>query len=158
MHTDFTSFAPRLGLAWQPTLLRSTVIRAAAGVYSSELPWLAFQLPLIISPPFGIGGTFANAQTDPLPTYVLGANVFPPAPATALTPSYAANLPSGTQAAALDPALRPGAVSQWNVSLEKSLGRSDSFEFNNRYEENLGLASRIARTSARSLMPIRGTD
>jgi hypothetical protein len=106
------------------------VIRAAAGVYYSELPWLVFQMPLIISPPFGGGGTFANAQTDPLPTYVLGANIFPLAPAASVTPSYAANLPSGTQAAALDPGLRATAVSQWNVSLQKSLGRSDFFELN----------------------------
>ena len=85
------------------------------------------QLPLIISPPFGGGGTFANAQTNPVATYVLGENIFPAAPAAALTTSYAANLPPGIQGAALDQALRAGNISQWNISVQKSLGRSDFF-------------------------------
>ena len=126
--TRFTDVAPRLGLAWQPPFLAKTVIRAAAGIYYSQLPWLAFQLPLIISPPFGGGGTFANAQTNPVPTYTLGANIFPAAPAASLSTSYAASLPPGTEGAALDQALRAGKVSQWNVSVQKSLGGSDSFE------------------------------
>lgn len=126
--THFTNVAPRLGLAWQPRFLPETVIRAAAGIYYSQLPWLAFQLPLIISPPFGGGATIANAQTNPVPMHTLGADIFPSVPAAPLTTSYAASLPPGTQGAALDQALRAGNISQWNVSVQKSLGGSDSFE------------------------------
>jgi hypothetical protein len=126
--TRFTNFAPRLGLAWQPRFLPQTVIRASAGIYYSQLPWLAFQLPLIISPPLGAGGAFVNAQTNPVPTYTLGTNIFPPPANAPLTSTYAAALPAGTQGAALDPALRPASVSQWSLSVQKSLGASDSFE------------------------------
>jgi hypothetical protein len=126
--TDLSNFAPRFGLSWQPNFLRATVIRAAAGVYYAQYPWIVAQLPIIISPPFGGGEAFANPQANPVPKYLLGTNIFPPMATAALTSTYAANLPPGTQGSALDPKLRTGYVSQWNFSIQRSLGKTDSIE------------------------------
>lgn len=63
-----------------------------------------------------------------MPEYVLGGNVFPPMVTASVTSTYAASLPAGTLASALDPALRTGYVSQWNVSFQKGLGRNDAIE------------------------------
>jgi hypothetical protein len=126
--TDGNNLAPRFGLAWRPAFLKATVIRAGAGIYYSEFPWILAQFSLIVSPPFGGGQYFTNAQTDPVPTYVLGRNIFPPQAATTLNQSYAANLPLGTIASAIDPALRTAYVSQWNFSIQEDLGRIGSIE------------------------------
>ena len=126
--TDRKNFAPRLGLAWKPEFLKATVIRAGAGVYYSEIPWIVEQFSLIVSPPFGGGAAFSNPQTNPLPIYVLGSNIFPPPPSTQLSANYAANLPPGTLAAGIDPNFRTPYVSQWNFSIQQGLGKSSSFE------------------------------
>jgi hypothetical protein len=47
-----------------------------------------------------------------------------------ITSAYAANLPTGTLASAVNPALRTPYVSQWNLSLQHSLGGRDSIELN----------------------------
>jgi hypothetical protein len=86
------------------------------------------QFSLIASPPFGGGAAFSNPQTNPVPGYVLGSNVFPSQPSAPLNANYAANLPPGTLASGIDPNLRTGYVSQWNVSIQQSLGKSSSVE------------------------------
>ena len=126
--TDRNNFAPRFGVAWKPSHLKNTVIRAGGGIYYNQFPWLVSQLSLIESPPFGGGQSFTNPEINPTPTYVLGQNVFPPKITAELSPSYAANLPDGTLASALDPNLRTGYVSQWNFSVQKGLGKSDILE------------------------------
>jgi hypothetical protein len=58
----------------------------------------------------------------------MGSNIFPPTPSGAITSAYAANLPPGTMASAMNPGLRTAYVSQWNVSLQHSLSGSDAME------------------------------
>ena len=77
--TDRNNFAPRLGLAWKPSFLRDTVIRAGAGVYYSHFQWFWAPYPLIGSP-VGVGSSFANALSNPQPAYIMGLNIFPPSP------------------------------------------------------------------------------
>jgi len=127
--TDLNNFAPRFGLAWQSGFLRGAVIRAGAGIYYAQYPWIVAQFPIIFSPPFTGGEVFANPQNNPMPTYVLGENIFPAELIAVLTTTYAKNLPAGTQASALDPNLRTGYISQWNFSIQKGLGKSDSIEW-----------------------------
>jgi hypothetical protein len=45
-----------------------------------------------------------------------------------LNAGYAAALPAGTAVQALDPNFRPAYISQWNFTVEKTLGRRDSIE------------------------------
>jgi hypothetical protein len=126
--TDKNNFAPRFGLALQPRFLKAAVIRASAGIYYSQFPWIVAQFPIILSPPFGGGTFFSNPLTNPVPAYVLGGNIFPPAPSATVTPTYAASLPPGTLASGLDPHIRTGIISQWNLSIQKGLGKNDSLE------------------------------
>jgi hypothetical protein len=126
--THLNNFAPRLGLAWQPKFLKAAVIRAGGGIYYTQFPWIVAQFPLIVSPPFGGGEAFGNPLTNPVPTYVLGSNIFPPMVTAPLSSTYAASLPADTLASAIDPNMRTGYVSQWNFSVQKGLGKSDSFE------------------------------
>jgi len=126
--TDRNNFAPRFGLAWKPAFLKATVIRAGAGVYYSEFPWIVEQFSLVVSPPFGGGAAFSNPQTNPVPAYLLGSNIFPPQPSAPLDANYAANLPPGTLASGIDPNFRNGYVNQWNFSIQQGLGKSSSVE------------------------------
>ena len=126
--TDKNNFAPRVGLAWKPDFLTSTVIRAAAGVYYSPFRWSLAYYPVGAGSPNRAGASFTNAQTSPLPSYVMGLNVFPVPPAATLTSNYAANLPPGTVATALNPTFRTAYVNQWNFSIQHSFSRSDSME------------------------------
>jgi hypothetical protein len=84
--------------------------------------------PLALGSPSSVGVPFANQPGSVLPIYQLGLNVFPPAPANAITPGYAASLPAGTQVTALDTAFRTAYTSQWNVSFERQLSPADSLE------------------------------
>jgi hypothetical protein len=58
----------------------------------------------------------------------MGLNIFPLAPSGGITSTYAADLPPGTLASALNPGFRTAYVSQWNLSLQHSFSRSDSIE------------------------------
>jgi hypothetical protein len=78
--------------------------------------------------PLGGGAAFSNPQTNPVPGYLLGSNIFPPQPSAPLTSNYAANLPPGTLAAGIDPNFRTGYVSQWSFSIQQGLGKSSSVE------------------------------
>ena len=124
--TDKDNFAPRLGVAWKPEILKATVIRAGAGIYYSEMPWSLAPYPLIGGSPIATGMSFANSLTTPLPTYALGLNVFPLAPSGGLTSAYAASLPPGTSVTAINPNFRTAYMSQWNLALQHSAGRRDS--------------------------------
>jgi hypothetical protein len=129
MGTDRNNFAPRLGLAWKPGFSGSTVIRAGAGIYYSEFPWIFAAFPLGSPSPVGAGQSFTNSLTNPLPTYSLGVNVFPPAPSGGLTNSYASSLPQGTLVTLLNRAYRTAYASQWNLSIQHNVSRNDFVEF-----------------------------
>jgi hypothetical protein len=126
--TDRNNFAPRLGVAWQPRFLKATVIRAGIGTYYSEFPWFLAPYPLLGGSPIGSGINLTNPLANPLPTYALGLNTFPPSPDGVLTDTYAASLPPGTVVTALNPKFRTAYLSQWNLSVQHSISENDSLE------------------------------
>jgi hypothetical protein len=126
--TDWNNLAPRVGIAWKPGFLENTVVRAGAGTYYSELPWVALQFDLLFGSPIGAGQGFTSVLTNPVPQYQLGNNVFPPRAATPLTANYAANLPQGSLVSAINPALRTAYVNQWNVSIQQTFARDNLVE------------------------------
>jgi hypothetical protein len=128
MTADRNNLSPRVGLAWKPAALRTTVIRAAAGIYYSAFPWVLAPDSLLNGSPIGAGASFTNPLTNPLPTYAMGVNVFPPAPSGPITSAYVENLPPGTMASAVNSVLRTAYVSQWNFGLQHSLSGADSLE------------------------------
>ena len=128
MEPDRNNFAPRFGLAWQPGFGKTTVIRAGAGVYYSEFPWLFAPYPLVSPSPVAAGQSFTNSLTTAVPTYALGVNVFPPAPPAQLTSAFAAGLSPGTLVTLLNPGFRTSYASQWNLAVQQSVGRNDLVE------------------------------
>jgi hypothetical protein len=128
METDWNNFAPRLGFAWNPGFGRNTVIRAGAGIYYSEFPWLFAPYPLISPSPVGAGQNFTNSLTNPIPAYSLGVNVFPPSTLSGLTNSYASNLPPATLVTLLNRHYRTTYASQWNLSIQHNVRRNDFVE------------------------------
>jgi hypothetical protein len=126
--TDHNNVAPRFGVAWKPGSSNNTVVRAGAGIYYFNMPWVLELYPLALGSPSSTGIGFTNPQTTPIPAYQLGQNIFPPAPANVVTSGYASSLPPGTQVSALDPSFRTAYTSQWNISIEHSISRSDSVE------------------------------
>jgi len=125
--TDWNNFAPRLGVAWKPSFLKDTVVRAGAGTYYSHVPWFLAPYSMEGGSPVGSGVNFTNLQTNPLPTYLMGVNIFPATPGGAAT-AYPASVPSGSVVAALNPNFRTAYVNQWNLSLQHGVGRDDLFE------------------------------
>lgn len=128
METDRNNFAPRLGIAWRPSFANATVIRVGAGMYYSEFPWLFAPYPVASPSPVGAGQNFTNSLTNPIPSYALGLNVFPPAPSDGLTSSYPSSLPLGTLVTLLNRAYRTTYTSQWNLSVQRSVRRHDFVE------------------------------
>jgi hypothetical protein len=127
--TDWNNIAPRVGIAWHPSVLKNTVVRGAFGTYFSELPWVASQFDLLLGSPIGTGQGFSTLPSNPIPQYELGKNVFPPLAAAPLDSSYALTRPPGTLASQIAPSLGTGYVNQWNFSLQQELTPRDFLEF-----------------------------
>jgi hypothetical protein len=118
---NWKNFSPRLGIAWQPAFLRGTVVRAGAGLYYPSQRAL-YELFGITAPGVSIVQSIANSPYKPLPTYILGQNVFPPMSQVPITPEFANNV-TGT-VLALDQNMPTSYSEQWNLSIEHSVGRN----------------------------------
>jgi hypothetical protein len=118
---DLNNFAPRVGLAWQPKFLRGTVIRAGGGIYYPAENAL-YELFAITAPGVSIVQTITNDPSQPMPTYVMGQNVFPAMTQTTITRNFADNI-SGTLFT-LDSNLRTPYIQQWSLAVQYHLTRS----------------------------------
>ena len=125
LEADNDNFTPRFGFAWQ--LTPNTVIRSGVGVYFSDIQAIEMQFAAI-GPPFTLPTTVNNGQLNPLPRFELGRNIFPPSPLPTLDQDFAKNLPPGQTPFLLEPASRTPYVSQWNFSLQHTLGDNDMVE------------------------------
>jgi len=112
---DLRDFAPRLGIAWQPRFWRGTLIRAGAGIYYPAENAL-YELFEITAPGVAIVQSITNNPSQPLPTYVLGQNVFPPVSQVPITPEFAQNIHGVLFA--LDKNLRTPYVQQWSLAIQ----------------------------------------
>jgi hypothetical protein len=74
---DLNNFAPRFGLSSQPHFWRGTIVRAGAGIYYPSENAI-YELFAITAPGVAIVQSITNNPSQPMPTYVLGQNVFPP--------------------------------------------------------------------------------
>jgi hypothetical protein len=117
---DLNNFAPRVGIAWQPKFLPSTIIRAGGGIYYPAENAI-YELFAITAPGVAIVQSITNSSAV-TPTYVLGQNVFPPMTQTTITQTFADNV-SGTLFS-LDTNLRSTYIEQWSLGIQHNLTKS----------------------------------
>ncbi len=111
VYTDWRSFAPRLGAAYQ--VARDLVIRGGYGIFYPLTQGNQAISTGIVNPPF-IVDELQNFNTTPVPTKTI-ANMFPPS-----TPGNVVLVPpSFFQIQATQPAPY---VQEWNFSIQKSIG------------------------------------
>jgi len=122
---DLNNFAPRAGIAWQPAFLPETVIRAGGGVYYPAENAI-YELFAITAPGVAIVQSITNNPMKPIPTYVLGQNVFPPMSQMTITQDFADNV-SGTLFA-LDTNWRTTYIQQWSLAIQRNLTKSTIVE------------------------------
>lgn len=135
-YNGITNFEPRFGIAWQPSFVKNTVVRAAWGVSnffeSNGVNNLATQ-----NPPFEIAHNvtyFPTGITANLPTTTLdeGFTGFPSgctlaiAEQTSLGPANPCF--SGVNIHATNIHLRPEVHYQWNLSIQHQFGNATTFQ------------------------------
>jgi hypothetical protein len=118
---DLNNFAPRVGIAWQPSFLHDTIIRAGGGIYYPAENAI-YELFAITAPGVAIVQSITNNPSQPMPTYELGKNVFPAMTQTTITRTFADNI-SGTLFA-LDTNLRTTYIEQWSLAIQHNLTKS----------------------------------
>jgi len=120
-YTRWNNFAPRLGLAWDPTGRGKTLIRASFGIlydtpetlffynYAGEPLWGS---SVAIIPPAGTPNTFAN----PWSYYSTGTNIFPTVQnSTTAYPTF-----SSYETVPLH--VHNAYVEQWNLTVQRQIG------------------------------------
>ncbi|MGH9660077.1 MAG: carboxypeptidase regulatory-like domain-containing protein, partial [Bryobacteraceae bacterium] len=141
---DANNWTPRAGFAWQPSFLPRTVVRGGAGLYYSDTRLIELQFAMV-GPPFNDSVDINHNQFLPLPSWILGQNIFPTQPAVPLDRNYAVNLRNAAPFLINEHGRDPY-MQQWNLSLQHSLTGdslveldylgSSSHALQNRYDYN----------------------
>jgi hypothetical protein len=116
MQSQWNLFAPRVGVAYDPTGSGKMTIRASYGIAYDYVNGQLF-VNTADAPPFGDTQIFSGQFTNPYANQPPGSNIFP----------YELNAnapftPYGTFIA-IPPNLRTTAVHQWNARVERQFGR-----------------------------------
>jgi hypothetical protein len=116
-YTYMKNFDPRVGIAWRPFGDTKTVLRAGLGIYTvSSLGWIAYQLAGITATDARVFVAYQGPGNPPafqFPQALVGNG--------GLDPSLV-----GTEdfLEGMDPHFRDPQSAQWNVTLERELGRN----------------------------------
>jgi hypothetical protein len=102
---DYSNWAPRLGIAWEPKLKLKTVVRAGYSIFYNQSIYNQLARSMANQPPFAQAQTRLSSATALL-TLQSG---FPPQPPADVPNTIAVN-----------PNYRPGYAQLWNVSIETS--------------------------------------
>ena len=122
-HAKLNDFAPRIGIAWDPTGSGKTSIRASWGIFY-DLPQTLFAYGFSQEPPWGTSITRSGTASAPISfsnpwAGVTGGNPFPLA--TGANAQFPANAATYTSYP-LD--LKITYLEQWNVSVQRQIGSS----------------------------------
>jgi hypothetical protein len=138
----YGSFSPRVGVAWNPSFSKATVIRGGYGRIYGRLNGV----DLVLSPLLGVGliqavdcrQNFMNGTCGP--TNPTASNAFrvgvdgntAPLPAAAPTlpqPAYPGyNLIAGSASEAMDPQFRPNDVDSFDLTIQRQIGQKSLLE------------------------------
>jgi hypothetical protein len=114
------SFAPRVGLSWQPPIA-NTVVRAGWGMYYPTPMHFGLQYA-IVSQIITVNNQVTNAVSAPFPTYYFGHDLLPPVTTGQIT---ADQVPGITGAVLYEDAnTRMPSVPQWTLDIQHTFGRS----------------------------------
>jgi hypothetical protein len=125
LDTDLNNWEPRIGLAWQPSYDKNTVVRAGWGMYYGALRLVDQQFS-ILGPGVSIAQSLANSVFNPQPTYVFGTNVLPPDQVQPITQSLADGITGLVYSD--DVKNRTPYVEMWTLSIQRTFGPSNLLE------------------------------
>ncbi len=108
VHGNYTNFAPRLGIAWQPPIKPKTIVRAGYSIFYNESIYNSLGRQLAYQPPISTAQTLTTTSTAPL---TLENGFQGEAVGTIEIPNTAS----------VDPFYRNGYAQVWNLSTETSL-------------------------------------
>ncbi|MBI4164563.1 MAG: TonB-dependent receptor [Acidobacteria bacterium] len=115
--TDKNNFAPRIGLAWDPTGRGQTAIRAAFGFFTNTVGTIMSNSPNQIAPWLVSISSVPHSFSDPYDVAGGGIDPFP----------YTVNLQNPTfyypmQGFSIDHSYRDGYIEQWNFNIQHQIG------------------------------------
>lgn len=128
-YNGITNFQPRIGIAWQPSALQNTVIRAAYGI-SNFAESTGTNNLLIQNPPFTIPHNVNYVGLNqPTTTLDQGFSAFPASGCD--IPAALASSPACFNGAGIhlfNPDFRPAVSQQWNLSIQRQFGNSTTLQ------------------------------
>ncbi|HVU48587.1 MAG TPA: carboxypeptidase-like regulatory domain-containing protein, partial [Terracidiphilus sp.] len=114
------SFAPRIGLTWQPWFAKNTVVRAGWGMYYTTQMDLTSQYS-VVSQYISVNNQVSNPVSNPNPTYVMGVNAMPPVTVGQITQAEVPTITGAIQYLAANQ--RAPQISQWNLDIQHTFGK-----------------------------------
>ncbi len=146
-YNGITNFQPRIGVAWQPSFLKNTVIHASYGV-SNFTESNGVNNLLTQNPPFETANnvTFPSvgAGSDlPASTLDQGFTGFPTGCTLALAQAFSPVCFAGVNIHAFDTHLRPSVHYQWNLGIQHQFGNATTVQASYVGQENQHLSNII---------------
>ncbi len=143
-YNGIANFQPRIGLAWQPSFIRNTVVHAAWGM-STFTESNGVNNLLTQNPPFETAHnvTFAGSTNLPGSTLDQGFTGFPTGCTLALAQAFSPVCFQGVNIHAFDPNLRPAVHTAWNLSVQHQFGNSTTVQLGYVGQTNQHLANII---------------
>jgi trimeric autotransporter adhesin len=112
VHGKYDNFEPRIGIAWQPKLIKpKTVIRAGYSIFYNESIYATLAKELTYQPPVDTTATLVSSSSDPLMTD------------TALKAPETSGI-SILNTEAVNPFYKPGYAQIWNLGTETSFSQN----------------------------------
>jgi hypothetical protein len=141
-YNGITNFEPRIGIAWQPTFLKETVVRAAIGV-SNFMESNGVNNLLTQNPPFETAHNVTYLDSTNLPSTTLGQGFtgFPTGCTLQLAEAYSPICFSGVNIHAFNVNLRPEVHYQWNLSVQRQFGNATTLQVGYVGQENQHLSN-----------------
>lgn len=130
MDADTNNIAPRLGFAWRPPV-KGTVVRGGAGIFFAQDEAVGVSQRITNNPPFvGFGGLGLVSDQVNISSTIPLSSPLPARPPEANPSAFKLDPTSTVQIRSWPTRFTLPYVAQWNLSIQKELGKSMVFEVN----------------------------